>query len=173
MRVLLPPFICSSPPRHHDVEDMLRRRSGDGLARGVLTSRTPSNACGDVSARQSMVSRCVETPARHLRLTTLLVPILSTTDRTCHGASQSPATRRCAWHHIATQRLCRRGSPAAPRVADARGDPVNCNKRVGTRDIDPDCMRKRGGPHVMELAGLGRVDVLGAPVRRRDDGERE
>jgi hypothetical protein len=23
---------------------------GDGLARGVLTSRTPSNACGDVSA---------------------------------------------------------------------------------------------------------------------------
>ena len=26
-------------------------------------------------------------------------------------------------------------------------------------------------PHVMELAGLGRVDVLGAPVRRRDDGE--
>ena len=56
---------------------------GDGLARGALTSRTPSNACGDVSARQSMVSRCVETPARHLRLTTLLlVPIPSTTDRT-------------------------------------------------------------------------------------------
>ena len=46
---------------------------GDGLARGALTSRTPSNACGDVSARQSMVSHCVETPARHLRLTTLLV----------------------------------------------------------------------------------------------------
>ena len=56
---------------------------GDGLARGALTGRAPSNACGDVSARQSMVSRCVETPARHLRLTTLLlVPIPSTTDRT-------------------------------------------------------------------------------------------
>jgi hypothetical protein len=52
-------------------------------------------------------------------------------------------------------------------------DPANCNKRVGTRYIDPDCMRKRGGPHVMEVAGLGRVDVLGAPVRRRDDGEPE
>ena len=37
---------------------------GDGLARGALTGRAPSNACGDVSARQSMVSRCVEMATR-------------------------------------------------------------------------------------------------------------
>jgi hypothetical protein len=32
---------------------------------------------------------------------------------TCLGASQRSATRRCASHHIATQRLSRWGSPAA------------------------------------------------------------
>ena len=37
---------------------------GDGLARGALTSRSPSNVCGDVSARQLMVSRCVEMATR-------------------------------------------------------------------------------------------------------------
>lgn len=51
--------------------------------------------------------------------------------------------------------------------------PANCNKRVGTRYIDPDYMGKKGGQHVMELAGLGCVDILGTPVRRRNDSERE
>ncbi len=69
---------------------------GDGLARGALTSRTPSNACGDVSARQSMVSHCVETPARHLRLTTLLVPIPSTTDRTWRATAHCKVPPRDA-----------------------------------------------------------------------------
>ena len=32
---------------------------------------------------------------------------------------------------------------------------------------------KRGGPHVMELARLGCIDIFCTPVRRRDDGERE
>ena len=55
----------------------------------------------------------------------------------------------------------------------ARGSSRKYNKRAGTRYIDPGCMRKRGGPHVMELAGLGCIDILGTPVRRRNGGERE
>ena len=121
MRVLLPPFICSSPPRHHDVEGMLRRRSGDGLARGALTSRTPSNACGDVSARQSMVSRCVETPARHLRLTTLLVPIPldDGQDVAGHGASKVPP-RDAARGTTSLRNACVAGEARRLRVLRTR-----------------------------------------------------
>jgi hypothetical protein len=92
---------------------------GDGLARGALTSRTPSNACGDVSARQALVSRCVETPARHPRLTTLLVP----SPRRGLDVPRRIAKSRHATLCVVTQRLCRWGRPAAPRVADARGFP--------------------------------------------------
>ena len=46
------------------------------------------------------------------------------------GASQGPATRRCASHHIATQRLGRWGSPAA-RARLARMVPL---KRLWLRD---------------------------------------
>ena len=43
--------------------------------------------------------------------------------------------------------------------------------RAGTRYIDPVVCGK-GGSHVMELARLGRVDVLGDAARYRDGGER-
>jgi hypothetical protein len=46
------------------------------------------------------------------------------------GASQRSATRRCASHHIATQRLSRWGSPAA-RARSARTVPL---KRLWLRD---------------------------------------
>src|SRR6266403_2569573 len=46
------------------------------------------------------------------------------------GASQRSATRRCASHHIATQRLSRRGSPAA-RARLSRAVPL---KRLWLRD---------------------------------------
>jgi hypothetical protein len=49
---------------------------------------------------------------------------------TCLGASQRSATRRCASHHIATQRLSRWGSPAA-RARLARMVPL---KRLWHRD---------------------------------------
>jgi hypothetical protein len=48
------------------------------------------------------------------------------------GASQRSTTRRCASHHIATQRASRWGHPGGPRASSADGPP-QARKRLRER----------------------------------------
>jgi hypothetical protein len=48
------------------------------------------------------------------------------------GASQRSATRRCASHHIATQRLSRWGSPAARARIARTVSPIACGSETPT-----------------------------------------
>ena len=78
--------------------------------------------------------RCLEVASRlhHVGVSMRRVGLIEITvgNATRLGASQSSATRRCASHHIAPQRLSRWGSPAA-RARLARTVPL---KRLWLRD---------------------------------------
>jgi hypothetical protein len=78
--------------------------------------------------------RCLEVASRlhHVGVSMRRVGLIEITvgNATRLGVSQRSATRRCASHHIATQRLSRWGSPAA-RARLARTVPL---KRLWLRD---------------------------------------
>lgn len=89
------------------------------------------------------------------------------------GASQRSTTRRCASHHIATQRLSRWGSPAArarlartpPSIACGSETPTAASRRLKPRRSDNEgasqsyAARPAGGPAGLTSVGANRLEA--------------